>query len=235
MKITRTVTGALGAMALLTACGGGGFEDESAETITTEAEEAMLDLSSVRMSGDLTTDGEALELDVQISTEGDCTGTIGLGGGDASLEILSIGGETWMKPSEEFWRMFAGPQADQVVEAAGDRWVVLPESESDNFAELCDLDTFLEEMTEDDDEEGEEPTVGETEEVDGQEAVVVESETEEGDPVSAWVATDEPHHILKLEVSQGDEPGVITFSDFDEELDLEAPSDDEVFDLNQLQ
>jgi hypothetical protein len=235
MGITKTVTGALGALALLTACGGGGFEEESAETITSEAESAMLDLSSVRMSGDLTTDGEALTLDVQISTGGDCTGTIGLGGGDAELEILSISGETWMKPSEEFWQMFAGPQADQVVEAAGDRWVVLPASESENFAELCDLDTFLEELTEGDDDEGTEPTVGETEEVEGQEAVIVESETDEGDPVRAWVATEEPHYILKLEVTQGEEPGVITFSDFDEELDLEAPSDDEVFDISQLQ
>jgi hypothetical protein len=233
MKIARTVTGTLGALALLTACGGGGFAEESGETITSEAEKAMLDLSTVRMAGNLTTDGDELDLDVQISTEGDCTGSITLAGGDASLEILSIGGDTWMKPSEEFWRMFAGPQADQVVEAAGDRWVVLPASEAEDFAELCDLDTFLEEMTKDED--GEEPQVGETEDVDGQEAVVVESETDEGDPVSAYVATDEPHHILRLEVTQGEEPGVITFSDFDEELDLQAPSDDEVFDLTQLQ
>lgn len=66
------------------------------------------------------------------------------------------------------------------------------------------------------------------------EAVVVTSTSDEGDPVKAWVATDDPHHILQLEVDQGEEPGQIQFSDFDAELDLEEPTDDEVFDISQF-
>jgi hypothetical protein len=49
-----------------------------------------------------------------------------------------------------------------------------------------------------------------------------------------WVATEDPHHILEMEVDQGDEPGTITFSEFDEELDVQAPAEDEVIDLEQL-
>jgi hypothetical protein len=50
-----------------------------------------------------------------------------------------------------------------------------------------------------------------------------------------WIAVDDPHHILEMEVTQGEEPGTITFSSFDEELDVQAPADDEVIDLDQLQ
>ena len=37
------------------------------------------------------------------------------------------------------------------------------------------------------------------------------------------------------EVDTGSEPGRINFSDFDAELDLEAPAEDEVFDISQFQ
>jgi hypothetical protein len=73
-----------------------------------------------------------------------------------------------------------------------------------------------------------------TEDVDGTEAVKVTGETDEGDPVTVWVKVDEPHYILKMEVDQGEEPGEIVFSEFDEELEVEAPAEDEVIDLEQL-
>jgi hypothetical protein len=38
-----------------------------------------------------------------------------------------------------------------------------------------------------------------------------------------------------MEVTQGEEPGMFTFSGFDEEVDVQAPADDEVIDLDQLQ
>ena len=46
------------------------------------------------------------------------------------------------------------------------------------------------------------------------------------------VAVDGEHYILKLQVLEG-EKGTNTFSEFDEELDLEAPPKDEVIDFSQ--
>jgi hypothetical protein len=238
VKAWQAAVGTVVAAATLTACGGDGgssdqaggsdFAEESATTILAEAEKDMKALSSVTLSGELTTDGEPLSLDMAVTTDGSCEGTIGLQGGEA--QILSDGRQSWMKPDDAFWRSFAGEQSAMVQEVVGDRWVVIPGDASD-FAELCDLDELLSEMGSDEDAEGE---VGATEDVGGQEAVEVVTESEEGDPVSAWVATDDPHRILRMEVTQGGEPGTITFSAFDEELEIQAPAEDEVIDLDQL-
>jgi hypothetical protein len=56
--------------------------------------------------------------------------------------------------------------------------------------------------------------------------------SDEGDITHAWVATEGKHHILKLE-GEGDEPGSLTFSGFDEPVDADAPPADEVVDLSQ--
>jgi hypothetical protein len=108
---------------------------------------------------------------------------------------------------------------------------VLPEGD-DSFTSFCDLDTLLEDIG---DGPESDTTKGDTAEVDGQDTVIIKSTSDSGDPVQAWVATDEPHHILKMEVTQGDEPGTITFSDFDADLNIEPPDDADVIDLNNLQ
>jgi hypothetical protein len=245
MKLVSTAAG-LGAVLVLAACGGGSgeesgdgsgeeasaFADGSAEDITAAAEEDMKALSSLRMAGSITNDGQEISIDVALSTAGDCAGDLSLGE-DAGFELLSVGGETWIKPSVAFWEQFAGPAASQVAEAAGDKWVAFPGDEADDFADICDLDSLLDEF--EDEDEGPAPEVEGTEDVDGQEAVVVTSTSDDGEPVKAWVATEDPHHILQLEVNEGDEPGRINFSDFDTELDLEAPAEDEVFDISQFQ
>jgi hypothetical protein len=241
VKGWQTAMAAAMAAAALTACsggdgggsgsdgdGGGDFAEESARTILDESEKDMKALSSVTVGGGLTTDGQQLTLDMAVSTDGSCEGTIGLQGGKA--EIRSTGKQSWMKPDAAFWESFAGESAAMVQQVVGDRWVVVPGDASD-FTELCDLDELLSEMRGGEDAAGE---VGGTREVAGQEAVEVSTESDEGDPLTVWIAVDDPHRILEMEVTQGEEPGTITFSGFDAELDVQAPADDEVIDLDQL-
>ena len=249
MRLVTTAAAGFGAVLLLAGCGGGSaeesgdsggssgsgeeataFADESPETITAAVEEDMKALSSLRMAGELDDKGQQITIDLGLSTAGDCEGDLSVTG-DASLELLSVDGDTWIKPSESFWQQVAGPAADQITAAAGDKWVAFPGDEADDFAEICDLDQLLEQFNTNDTEE-EKVEVAGTEEVDGQEAVIVESTSDEGDPVKAWVAAEDPHHILQIEVDTGKEPGRLTFSDFDADLDLEAPASDDVFDLN---
>ncbi|WP_148573365.1 hypothetical protein [Nocardioides caldifontis] len=227
MRTWQAALTGVAAAALLSACGGG-FAEESPEAIGEAAEKDMKALESVRIAGELTSDGEEISVDMALTTDGDCQGTLGIQGG--STEIRSLGGETWMKPDAAFWEASAGEQAALIQGVVGDKWVVLGDDQ--DFAELCDLDELLDQMGGDDDDSKAE-TDG-TEDVDGTEAVKVVGETDEGDPVTVWVKVDEPHHILKMQVTEGGEPGEITFSDFDEKLEVEAPADDEVVDLEQL-
>ena len=73
-----------------------------------------------------------------------------------------------------------------------------------------------------------------TDEVDGQEVVKVEQTDDEGTS-AGYVLVEGDHYLLKLERTEGDEPGHLEFSDFDEEFDVEAPADDEVIDLSTIQ
>jgi len=229
MRSFKMTVVAVATVALVAGCGGG-FEDESAVAIEKVSFDAMKSLKSLRIEGAITTDDQEISLDLSTTTDGDCSGTIGLG--EASAEVLKIGEDQWFKANEAFWLEQAGPQGEQISSLVGDKWVVLPAEQSD-FTSFCDLDEFLDEIDNEDD-EGPDPEKVGTEEVDGQEAVKLTDETDEGDPVTVWVATDDEHYLLKLEVTEGEEPGVVTLSEFDEELDLDAPAEDDVVDLSQL-
>lgn len=223
--------------AVLTGCGDsdggdnggdGGFEGQSADKIVAQAKSDMGDLTSVRVVGGLTSDGQKVELDMQLSTEGECTGTMGFNGGEA--ELLGTGGSMWMKPDEAFWKSFAGDSAPKIIAAIGDKWVVMPAG-NDGAAEFCDLDELLDELIQDDDDTT--YSKKETEDVDGEKALAVESTDDDGSS-TGYVLVDEPHYLVKVEKTEGDEPGSVTFSEFDEAIDVKAPADDEVIDMNSL-
>ncbi len=219
--------------ALLTACGGddgsgGDFEGQSADKIVERAKKDMEGLDSVRVAGSVSTGGQEIELDMQLNTDADCTGTLGFGGG--TTELLGTGGSVWMKPDEAFWTSFAGDNAEQVMSLVADKWVVVPDGE-DGFAELCDLDELLDELIAGDDD----TTYSKTgdDEIDGDKVLAIESKDDEGTS-TGYVLVDEPHYLVKVEKTEGDEPGSVTFSDFDESVGVQAPSDSEVVDLNSL-
>lgn len=236
MKVTMGLAAlGLGA-AMLTGCGGsdgdGGsgddFEGLAADKIVERAKKDMEGLESVRVAGSITTEGETIELDMQLSTAGDCTGSIGFGGG--TTELLGTGGSVWMKPDADFWGAFAGPSADQVAKLVGDKWVVVPDGE-EGFGEMCDLDELLDELIKDDSDTTYSKS-GE-DEIDGEKVLAIESKDEDGTS-TGYVLADEPHYLVKVEKTDGEEPGTVTFGDFDEAVEVEAPSDDEVIDLDSL-
>lgn len=219
--------------ATLTGCGGGDsdFEKESAEDIVSTAKTDMKDLKSVKVAGTITSDDQEITIDIQAGSEGNCTGSISVGGG--TTELLGVDGQTWMRPDEAFWRSFGGANADQILTAVGDQWVVIGEDE-DSFNQFCDVDELLDELLKDDaDDKSTYEKVG-TDELDGEDVIKIEN-TEEGEEASiGYVLVDEPHYLVKVERTEGEDQGSVTFSDFDEELEVEAPADDEVVDLNSL-
>jgi hypothetical protein len=234
----RQVVGAVGALAVLGACGGGGgdggdsdFAQESASAIQKAATEDMKALEAVHMEGSVTQEDQEIGLDLSLTTDGDCAGTISRGD-SGSAEVVTLDGTSWFKPDEEFWRAQAGAAADQIISTVGDNWVQLPEGDQ-SFASFCDLDELLDQIDEDQDKPSEKDG---TEDVDGQEAVKLTRDDEEsGGTITVWVAVDDPHHILKVEQAEGDSPGSFTFSDFDADASIEAPADDEIITVEELQ
>ncbi|MGH3362156.1 MAG: hypothetical protein ACRDOM_06825 [Nocardioides sp.] len=229
MTSIRRTLGAAGALVVLTGCGSS-FADEPAADIEKAATTDMKAVKSLHLSGEVTTQSEEVTLDLTLTDEGNCEGEVGIQGGTA--QIISLDGESWFKADDAFWEASAGQAADQIIKLVGDKWVVQPGDES--FAAFCDLDTLLKELGSDDSEDADAKKQEDTEEIDGQEAVVLDSETDDGDPLTAWVSVDDPHHILQLEVTEGEEPGKVTFSAFDEDVAIEPPAEEDTIDLSKL-
>lgn len=218
-----------GSLVLLTACGGNDFAESSVKEIQAASLEDMKALDSMRLDGSVNSGGQEISLDIALNTAGDCTGTIGVDEGTA--ELVKEGDTAWFRPDEAFWRAQGGPAAQQIIDLVGDKWVVLPADQQQQFAGFCDLDELLAEIEDDDNPDGK---VEGTEDVDGQEAVRVSSTNDEGDPTQVWVATEDPHYILKAEVTGGEEPGSFTFSDFNEDINLQAPAEEDTIDFSEL-
>ena len=233
--------GSIGALAVLTACGGGGDDNgggdggsdlanQSASAIETAAIEDMKAIKAVHMEGSITQQDSEIGLDLSLTTEGDCTGTVSRGE-SGSAEVVTLDGNSWFKPDEEFWRAQAGPAADQIISQVGDNWVQLPEGDQ-SFASFCDLDELLDQIDDDQDQPSEK---GETEDVDGTEAIMLTRDDEQQGTITVWVAVDDPHHILKVQQEGGDAPGSFTFSEFDQDAAIEAPPEDQVVTVEELQ
>ena len=238
MKPSRRL-GAVAAVAtLLLAAGCGGDDDgggdgsdfakKSGTEIAEAAKADMNDLEQVKYVGEISTADSSVSLDIQASSAGDCTGTIGLGEGTA--EVLAKDGDNWFRPDEAFWRAQAPDQADAIIAAVGDKWVLDTDA---NFAQFCDLDSFFDSIFLDDNGTDAEYEVKGTEEIDGEEVVAVERTTEDG-PATGYVLTEGKHYLVKLERTDGDDAGALEFSDFNEEFEVEAPAEDEVVDLSQV-
>jgi hypothetical protein len=225
----------LGVAAALTACSGddgNDFAESPAEDIVAAAKKDMASLEAVKVSGNVSNDGQEITIDLQVGSGGDCTGSIGVD--DGTAELRGVGGDTWMRPDEAFWRSFAGENAEQVLSLVGDKWVVIP-AEDESFNQFCDVDDLLDQLLKDDDEEDKSTyTVEGTEEVDGDEVVLVDNEDPEDGTSTGYVLVDDPHYLVKIEKTDGEDSGTVTFSAFDEEFDVEAPPEDEVIDLDTL-
>ncbi len=219
----------VGMAAALTACGGEDFTEKPAEDIVQASKDAMSDLSAVKVTGSISSDGQEIDLDMQTNSDGKCVGSISIDGGSA--EIVGVDGTTWFKPDQAFWEATAGETAEQIMALVGDKWVLVPAGD-DGFSEFCDLDELLDQLLEDEDDDDKATfTTGEVEELDGEDVVPVEREDAEDGVSTGYVRVEEPNYLVKIDKTEGEDTGTVTFSEFDEEFDAEAPAEDDVVDL----
>lgn len=218
-RLSASLAAVLVAAASLTACGSGGGEDGFTDQSTTKmvdaAEVDTKKAKSVRIAGSIEDEGQRIELDLAVSKSGDCKGSMTMKG-KGSLQLLSVAGKTYIKPDEAFWRSFAGDSAGQVMQVVGKKWADLGD---DDFAELCDLDELLD----DEGEDGGKVTKGKQESIGGTDAIQL-IQVDGKDETHIWVATGSPHHLLKMCKVKPKDEGCMTFSDYDKPVDAKAPA-----------
>lgn len=238
MKTTALAALALLAVPALTACGGdssdapdasgaegGSFAELSGQEIADASKAAMADLESLRVSGSLTSEGQEIALDLAMDASGSCAGSVTIGG--TAIEVLGAGGEIWIQPDPAFWPTIVDEaQAAQLAAQTEGKWVTFGPGAS-GFEDFCDLEEVV---GEDEDEETYE--TGEVTDVDGAEAVAVSSTDEEGEESIGYVLVSEPHHLVKVERTSGEQTGEMSYSDFDVPVDATVPAADEIVDLS---
>jgi hypothetical protein len=224
--------GALLLAAMLAGCsdddgGDKAFADQSYDEIKKAALDAMDSLEAVHVQAEVVSEGQTSGIDLSMSSDGHCAGSVSFG--PVSAEVLQADGAGWFKPSAELLAQLYPDQAAEVTEFVGDSWVV--DTDGELTANNCDLEKFIDQLSDDEAETNTEVAGVET--LDGQEVVRLDYTNGEGDG-SAYVRADGDHYLVKIEL-EGDEPGTVVFSAFDEEVGAEAPAEDEIVDLAEFQ
>ncbi|WP_167736739.1 serine/threonine-protein kinase [Nocardioides sp. 1609] len=201
------------------------FLDSDADAILLAAEKDMRVLDSVRMSGTVDQDGQPGGVEMTITSAGDCDGELSIGDGTAQLR--RIDGEAWLRPDRAFLEASntdGSVDVDLFMTLIGDKWLKADATQSDDFADLCDLDELLEGDGGTSDGEA---AKGEVTEIEGQEVVAITT-ADGSDTTVAQVRLEAPHYVLRLE-NEADN-GRFDLSGFDEPFTAEAPPADEVID-----
>jgi hypothetical protein len=204
---------------VLAGCGGGGSSsngvaDKSADEIVADATAAVKEAESVHVQGGTGGDG-SIELDIYLVRDEGGEGTLTANG--VSFEMIRIGDKAYFKGDDAFWQQFGGDAAASLMRG---RWLVAPANSGDlaSFTPLTDIDQLFGELLGN---HGEPLEKGDETEVDGEPAIEVNDPSEGG---KLYVATEGEPYPVKVEMT-GEEGGAITFSEWDEEHELEAPED----------
>lgn len=188
-----------------------GVADLSADEVLAAARDAALGATAVHVSGE----GEGLGLDLTLVRGEGAEGSIDQGG--TQLELVAVGGNAYLKGTDDFWRETVGEDA---VDLLGGKWLRVDGNDEDfaSFTQFTDFDTFLGQMLTP---EGRRVTKGEVETRDGQEVVPLTGEASRGTLYIA--ATGEPFPVAI--VPEGADEGEVTFDGWNEPVELTAPED----------
>ncbi len=200
------------------------FADRGYDDVKSAAIEAMGSLESVHVDASVSSQGQEAVLDISMSADGSCTGRVAFGG--VGAEVLQTADGAWFKPDAGLLEQEYGRRGPAAEEFVGDSWVV--DTTGQVTPNNCDLESFIEQVTSDEEEESDAQVAG-VEELDGEEVVKLTFTNDDGDG-TVYVRTEGEHYIARFQI-EGEDPGTVTFSEFDQDVEAETPADDDVVDL----
>ncbi|MGW2016557.1 hypothetical protein [Streptomyces sp. NPDC001927] len=215
------------------------FANLTPDAIADRAVDATQSASSLRMTGRVVSEGQALDLDIALDDKDNCTGVMKVDGGTA--ELRQADRITYLKGDEKFWRAsmtsqgVPPPQIDATIELVKGRWLKITPGQagSSDLSGVCDLDALLADLGDDKgDRQG--LTRGPDAEVDGTPVATLVNKKPGGETTTVSVAQEGKPYILKMVKTGGEEPGSVELSDFDKPVRVVVPPADETVDLTKL-
>ncbi|MEV6399401.1 hypothetical protein AB0M39_32215 [Streptomyces sp. NPDC051907] len=213
------------------------FAGLSADEIGEKAITATKSAQSIRMVGNIKSDGEQMSVDFAVDDKGECTGKMGVQGGNAELRKVSK--TMYMKGDDKFWRASMSEEgapdaeADGVVEIMKGRWIKMPPGSDKDMDGVCDLESMLSDMDKDKSER-KGMTKGPDAEVNGQSAATLVKKKANGETATMYVAKEGEPYLLKLVKDGGEEPGTMVLTDYNKPVKAVAPPPSEIVDLEKL-
>lgn len=221
------------------------FAKQDADAIATAAGEAMQDVTSMRLTGQVRDKGIQAFVDITMDQDETCTGTMRLGG--SNIDIRRVGDKAWLKGDDgAFNRLSDIPLTDAQLEELSSKWIVV---EDTSILRLCDIDAYLktfalvEYASEPSDEKGEDDRAGHEDDLSGEVQMTVGEETDlagqtvvsiSGSPggahdETAWVLSEAPHYVVKIESTSAQDGSSVALSEFDVDVEVEQPAKKDVF------
>ena len=210
-----------------------GVAELSAEEIIERARAAATEAESVHIEGDIENGQQSIGLNLRIKGSEGAVGTMTLGragaGAPASLQLLRIGQEVYVMGDDAFYAQVGAGEAAKLLKG---KYLKSTSSGSDfaDLASFTDLDKLFGDLLEP---EGK-LSKGQSKTIEGVEAIGVVDETEEGSGTLYVAAEGEPYPLLVEGPAEGDATGSVTFSDYNDPVDLTPPAADQIVDLEAL-
>lgn len=200
-----------------------------ASEIFPKTSEAVKNAESVAINGDITQDGKAMAINISGTRDG--SNSLAEAKQDkGEVTILTADGTAYIKANEKFWNENAGDGAGEMLMGlAKDKWIAVTDPEE--FKDLS-VGSLLDSLLEDgpDDSDLDEYTEKSVEDVDGQEAYKYAN-----DGKAFWIASEGDPYLLKVEgfsdEDDSEDEGTVTFSDWNEVAEHEAPAKDETLSI----
>lgn len=206
------------------------FAKQDGDSIIAAAGEAMQGVSSLRMTGQMRDRGEQYFVDLSIDREDRCTGTLRIGG--SHLDVRRVGDRAWVKGEAGAFNRFSGSALPRTaLQRLSRSWLPV---EGKAAAALCDFDKLLKAFEVVDlDEKGRAredvpATVGEESSIDGQTVVQLSASPGGAHDEMVWVRSEAPHHVVRMESTATQDGGTLAFSEFDQDVEVEAPAREDV-------
>lgn len=229
------------------------FAKQDGDAIVAAASEAMQDVQSVRLTGQVRSRGNQYFIDLRLDRDGDCAGTMRFG--SSNIDIRRVGDRVWLKgESGAYNRLSSTRLPDWVVDELSTSWVLFEDDK--DLRQACDLEAFLDSFevvdlgADDagngkdgtggkggkggkggrDDLSGDAPTtVGDETSVDGENVVQLSGSPGGQHEELAWVRSDAPHYVVRIESTSAQDGGSIALSEFDEDVEVEVPKAKDVY------
>ncbi|MFJ2232700.1 hypothetical protein [Streptomyces sp. NPDC087859] len=218
-------------------------DDLTARQLADQAKDNLLDAESVRLkltdrgASATTSRTQPTSMDLSLDQDGNCVGSMRMGSGGGSVEIVKRGDEVWMKPDRTFWKaQVPGSQGEEVAELFENRYIHGSTNDAmlKGLADTCDLTSFQQDVEGDDSSEKTPLKKGEETTVDDKKVIPLTG-TEDGKKAILYVTSDSPHQLVRA-VQRGDGTNTtLTFTDYDKPVPTATPSADESVDVGKLQ